>query len=172
MIRFLLVILTLVSLSSPCFAYSGKVVSIYDGDSITLFYKGKKLRISLYGIDAPELKQEHGAEARDFLDSFINNETVAVNPIGKLRKGRLTGTVLLGEDNINELMILNGQAWVDRQTCTEEFCTTWIKMEEAAKATKKGLWNNPEATPPWEFRKTGPGEKVTPQKAHIKNQKH
>ncbi|MGD9947632.1 MAG: thermonuclease family protein [Desulfobulbus sp.] len=171
MIRIFLFGLAILLLSSPCFAYSGTVVSVYDGDSITMLYKGKKIRVSLYGIDAPELKQEHGNEARDFLDSFIKNETVEAQPIGKLRKGRMNGIILLGEDNINELMILNGQAWVDRKACTEKYCVTWIKMEEAAKATKKGLWKSPEPIPPWDFRKTGTRKKIAPPKTHIKAEK-
>ena len=173
MIRIFLYCLAILLLSSSCYASTGTVVSVYDGDSLTLLSKGKKIRVSLYGIDAPELKQDHGLTARDFLSSFVKNEIVEVTPIGTVRKGRMSGTVLLGGDNITELMILNGQAWVDRNACTEDFCATWIKMEEAAKATKKGLWNTlePEPIAPWEFRKTGPKKKQPPDKAHIKVEK-
>ena len=69
-------------------------------------------------------------------------------------------------------MILNGQAWVDREACTEAICATWIKMEEAAKATKKGLWKSWDPLAPWEFRKTGPRRKISPQKTHIKLEKN
>jgi len=168
MIRISLFFLAAVLLSSTCFAYSGVVVNVYDGDSITIMNKGKKLRVSLYGIDAPELKQEHGPESRDFLASFINKETVEAAPIGKVRKGKMAGTIMLGDDNINELMILNGKAWVDRKACSEDFCNTWIKMEEAAKATKKGLWSSPDPEPPWEFQKHGPRKTLAPNKTHIK----
>ena len=70
----------------------------------------------------------------------------------KLEKGSLTGMAFLGGDNINELLLLKGQAWVDRTQCTADICAKWIKMEEAAKATQKGLWSDPQAMPPWEFR--------------------
>ena len=169
MIRILLFALPLLMFSSSCFALTGTVVNIYDGDSITLLSKGKKIRVSLYGIDAPELKQEHETQDRDFLRSSIKNETVEITPISKLYKGRTTATVLLGDDNINELMILNGQAWVDSEVCKADFCATWLKMEEAAKATAKGLWQSSAPLPPWEFRKTGLRKKVSPQKAHIKS---
>ncbi len=169
MIRlFILALLSVLLIGRPCFATSGTVIHVYDGDSITVLSHGKKIRVSLYGIDAPELKQEYGTQARDFLDSFIQDETVEVKEIGKLRRGRTKGTVLLADDNINELMILNGQAWVDRKECKEEFCSTWIKMEEAAKATDKGLWKSWDPLPPWQFRKTGPRKKISPQKTHIK----
>jgi endonuclease YncB( thermonuclease family) len=170
MIRFLLLCATVFLFSSPsqaatakiatakiapAKATTGTVASIEEGDRLTLLHKKRKIKILLYGIDAPELRQPHGKEAREFLASFVKGETVDVRAVGKIQKSRITGLVALGEDNINELLILNGQAWVDRATCTEAVCATWIKMEEAAKATGKGLWNDPQAIPPWEFRKTG-----------------
>lgn len=160
MIRFFLLCTALLLSCSTAFAYTGKVISVDEGDRLTLLYKGRKVRLSLYGLDAPELRQTHGQEARDFLKSFIKGEVVDVQPIGQMRKSRHTGIVVLGEDNINELMVLNGQAWVDPKTCTEAICATWLKMEEAAKATHKGLWSNPESIPPWDFRKPGKRKKA------------
>lgn len=170
MIRFFFLCTTVLLLSSPAQAVTakiaiakvttGKVASVEEGDRLTLLQKNRKVRVSLYGIDAPELRQPHGKDAREFLTSFVKGETVDIRPVGKTQKSRITGIVLLGEDNINELLILNGQAWVDRKICTEAVCATWVKMEEAAKVTGKGLWSNPEAIPPWEFRKTGKKKKA------------
>ena len=152
MIRVFLACLTLVFVHSLAFAYSGKVVAVHEGDRLTMLHNGKKLKVQLYGIDAPELKQAYGPEARSFLEAFTKEETVEVEPIGTVKKGNLTGMVMLGSDNINELLLLKGQAWVDRSQCTADICAKWIKMEEAAKATQKGLWIDPQAMPPWEFR--------------------
>lgn len=153
MMRVLLACLTLLFVHSLAFAaYSGKVIAVHEGDRLTILHTGKKLNIQLYGIDAPELQQSFGSDARSFLDAFTKEETVEVEPIGTVKKGNLTGMVLLGGDNINELLLLKGQAWVDRKQCTADICGKWIKMEEAAKATKKGLWVDPQAMAPWEFR--------------------
>jgi endonuclease YncB( thermonuclease family) len=40
----------------PClsWAWSGKVISIADGDTITVLRDEEQVRIRLYGIDAPE----------------------------------------------------------------------------------------------------------------------
>lgn len=152
MIRVFLACLALVFVHSLAFAYSGKVVAVQEGDRLTMLHNGKRLNVQLYGIDAPELKQAYGNEARSFLDAFTKEESVEVEPIGTVKKGKLTGMVLLGSDNINELLLLKGQAWVDRSQCTADICSKWIKMEEAAKATQKGLWIDPQAMPPWEFR--------------------
>ena len=165
MIRVALACLVLVFVHSIAFAYSGKVVAVQEGDRLTILHNGKKLTVQLYGIDAPELKQPYGNEARTFLDAFTKEETVEIEPVGPVKKSALTGMAFLGSDNINELLLLKGQAWVDRRQCTTDICSKWIKMEEAAKATKKGLWSDPQAIPPWEFRAQNTPKPAAPKKA-------
>jgi len=48
---FLLLLLTVPNISS---AWSGKVVGVADGDTITVLRDKEQVRIRLYGIDAPE----------------------------------------------------------------------------------------------------------------------
>ena len=48
---------------------SGKVIKIYDGDTITIMAK-EKIKVRLFGIDAPELKQEFGKESREHLEKL------------------------------------------------------------------------------------------------------
>jgi endonuclease YncB( thermonuclease family) len=152
MIRSLCLCLTLALLPASAFAYSGKVVAVTEGDTLTVLHNGKKEHIRLYGIDAPEKRQSYGNKASEFLGSFVQGERVDVERKSTDKKGRVVGIVSIGGDNVNELMVVNGQAWVNRQQCTESFCEKWIKMEEAARATSKGLWSDPSVTPPWEFR--------------------
>lgn len=42
--------------SSFIFAFTGKVVKVADGDTITVLSNGKSVRVRFYGIDAPEKK--------------------------------------------------------------------------------------------------------------------
>jgi len=48
---------------SICFAWSGKVVSVTDGDTIKVLHDGKEKKIRLYGIDTPEKGQDFGQKA-------------------------------------------------------------------------------------------------------------
>ena len=48
-------------------AWRVKPGSIYDGDTLRLIGGDRELKIRLCGIDAPELKQTLGVEARDYL---------------------------------------------------------------------------------------------------------
>ncbi|WP_257639718.1 thermonuclease family protein [Campylobacter concisus] len=42
------------------FAFSAKVVKISDGDTITILQNKEQTKVRLYGIDAPEKKQDYG----------------------------------------------------------------------------------------------------------------
>ena len=44
--------------------FSGMVVSIADGDTLTVLHAGKQERVRLYGVDCPEKKQPFGTRAR------------------------------------------------------------------------------------------------------------
>jgi endonuclease YncB( thermonuclease family) len=47
-------------LPSLCLAWSGKVVSVTDGDTIKVMHLGKEVKVLLYGIDTPEKGQDFG----------------------------------------------------------------------------------------------------------------
>ena len=63
---------------------TGKVSKVIDGDTIELLAKENpyhhitKLKIRLYGIDAPELKQAYGKEAKKYLSALILKQEVSL----------------------------------------------------------------------------------------------
>jgi endonuclease YncB( thermonuclease family) len=137
---------------SLCSAWSGKVVSVSSGDTINVLHKGKVEKVRLYGIYAPQKKQSFEKKARDFASSFVNGENVEVEQKGADKNGRTIGLVSVSGEAINELMVINGYAWVHRQYCKEKFCTDWIKMEDAARQGKKGMWSDPNLILPKELQ--------------------
>ena len=133
---------------TSCFAWSGKAVAVSDGDTIKVVHNGKVEKIRLYGIYPPPIKQGFGKKARDFVSSFVLGENVEVERKGT---GRNAGALVsVSGEVVNELMVIKGYAWVHRQNCKEQFCANWIKMEDAARQEKKGLWLDPTIIPPWE----------------------
>ena len=93
-ISFLLLLLILLTVS-PClsWAWSGKVIGIADGDTITVLRDKEQVRITLYGIDTPELGQAFGTKAKQFTSGMVFGEVVVVEPVDTDRYGR---TVALG----------------------------------------------------------------------------
>ena len=130
----------------------GKVVSIADGDTITVLDAAKvQHKIRLQGIDAPEKKQAFGTKSKVLMSEKVGGEEVVVQWKEKDRYGRILGEVMVGKRHINLEMVQDGMAW---------HYTTYSKSKELAKAedearkAKKGLWADKEPVPPWEYRKT------------------
>lgn len=141
-------ILLLAILYASLFAFGGKVVSVHDGDTITVVQGKKQIKVRLYGIDAPELKQSYGKKSKQFLANLIAGQMVEVEESGKDRYKRTVGTVYLGSTDINAQMVASGYAWAYRK-----FSKKYTAQESKAKSQKLGLWRDKEPTPPWEWRK-------------------
>lgn len=127
----------------------GKVVRVIDGDTVEVLDKFKnKHRIRLYGIDAPESKQDYGQKAREFLASLIASKDVKVLITGTDRYSRNIGKIVFDDKDINAEMVLQGFAWA-----YEEYSTDYVKFQAYAKEHKLGLWQDKHPTKPSEFRK-------------------
>ena len=135
----MILILILLFLAAPC--HADQVIKVYDGDTITVLHGGRPERIRFYGIDAPELRQEYGADARDFLARNMCSDP-AIERKATDRYGRTIAVVWCGNVNLNELMIENGFAWVYGVYCRESFCNDWKTMQTIARNKGIGLWSN------------------------------
>lgn len=135
--------------------------SVYDGDTLRLVKGHREEKIRLCGIDAPELKQEGGKEARDELRSLLpDNAEVYYVPVERDRYGRMVAEIFMPtstenlEVHVNSEMVLQGRAWHYQQYSGS--CPNRIALEtaeELAKENRAGIWQgNP--TPPWEWRRS------------------
>ncbi len=130
-----------------------EVLSIYDGDTITLQCSGKteKTKVRLYCIDTPEMKQKPwGTQARDHLRSITGN-TVKLVEVDKDRYGRIVGEVHSGEVNLNLAQVKAGKAAVYDAYCKK---SEYKAAEKEPKEAKLGIWSEPGLhQTPWEWRK-------------------
>jgi hypothetical protein len=56
----------LVPLLASAEQFTGKVVGISDGDTISVLREGKAVKVRLHGVDTPEKAQAFGTQARKF----------------------------------------------------------------------------------------------------------
>lgn len=131
-------------------ATEGRCLRVSDGDTITIAAEGRKEKVRLIGIDAPELRQEGGPEARQYLAKRILNRRVKVEGETRDRYGRLLGTVYLGEENINLSLVREGHAWDYKAYSAGP---AYTRAERAARAARRGLWAQQDAVAPWNYRK-------------------
>ena len=130
----------------------GKVVSVADGDTITVLQDSKQYKIRLYGVDSPEKKQDFGQKAKQFASDMVFKQYVKVVAYDIDRYGRTVGMVYMGQKCLNEELIRNGFAWVYKKYCSESFCKQWSQLEQEARGNKLGLWIYDNPIPPWDFR--------------------
>jgi len=145
-------VVLLVFIPSLCLGWSGKVVKVADGDTITVLHDGEQERIRLYGIDAPEKDQAFGQKSKEFTASLVAGREVDVQRKDTDRYGRTVALVTVNGRSLNESLVQEGYAWVYRQYCKESFCSSWLQEESTAKSGKIGMWSDSHIIPPWEFR--------------------
>jgi endonuclease YncB( thermonuclease family) len=149
------VFLTLVLSFSVWADFTGKVVKISDGDTITVLdhYKVQH-RVRLTGIDAPERKQAFGSRSRQSLGKLVFSKTVTVKTNKRDRYGRVLGKVLINGIDVNKEQIRRGMAWhgyLRDQAVADRI--SYADTEKDARKKQRGLWVNPNSLPPWKWRK-------------------
>src|SRR5215467_12619983 len=119
--------------------FTGKVVGISDGDTISVMRAGKAVKVRLYGIDTPEKAQAFGTQARKFTSDLAFQQTVTVVVQTTDRYGRLVGEVLLPDGrSLNQELVRAGMAWWYRPYAPNDLLLAQLEAE--AQTAKRGLW--------------------------------
>src|SRR5262245_27627309 len=132
--------------------FTGKVVGISDGDTISVLREGKAVKVRLHGVDTPEKAQAFGTQARKFTSDLVFQQTVTVIVQNTDRYGRLVGDVLLPDGrSLNQELVKAGMAWWYRPYAPNDIMLAQLEAE--ARTAKRGLWADAHPIPPWEWRK-------------------
>ena len=153
----LLILLFLLFSAAPANALvlRGTVSEVRDGQSIVVISGGRKLTVVLEGVDAPELKQEFGEVAQQYLASLILDKAVEVD-FSQLQRDHVVGKVFCNQLDIGLQVIRDGAAWYDKtsgNSLTEEERTVYSAAQQAARNEMRGMWRDGSPMPPWEWRR-------------------
>ena len=157
--RFLLGVLALAALAWPtgvaAQGVSTTILSIGDGDTISVRQGGKVLTVRLACIDAPETAQgSYGQQARAYLQQRLpigREVTLAIKATD--RYGRTVAEVI-SEININLALVEAGLAFAYRQYLGGCDANAYLEAEERASRSRLGVWQvQGGITRPWDFRR-------------------
>jgi len=136
----------------PIRTVTGTVTKVSDGDTIQVTTPEKtKLRVRLYGIDAPETPkidqrtgrvnkpgQPYGKESWKALAGKIRGKQVRLDIIDIDQYKRMVGMIWIGNRNINLEMVQEGYGEASVEHLKEPYRVQFIRAEKEARSARRG----------------------------------
>jgi len=129
--------------------FTGRVVTIVDGDTIGVLRDGHEMLVRLDGIDAPESTQEFGPQAKQFMHEAAFDKVVAVRGNEIDRYGRLIARVTADGRDLSVAAVEAGFAWHFVRHSNDPILAA---AETRARTERLGLWSQRNPIPPWDYR--------------------
>ncbi len=132
---------------------SGNVIDVTEGDTLSLESSvGPLIKVRLKEVDAPQSGQTFGRQARQWVEEQALGKRVSIEYDSVDRYGRAIGVATLPDGrNLNKELLRLGYAWHYRVHFPVD--ESLRELEYRAWGKKSGLWVDPSAVPPWEFRR-------------------
>lgn len=126
----------------------GNILQVRDDD-------GKEFPVRFYGIGIPGSRQPLGGEAKTMIASLLPPGAKAIlTTVNQDDEGIVSALVQIQDRSVNNRLVSDGLAWVDRSTCKAFFCRRWHIEEHLAQQERRGIWSLNMSTPPWQWGNT------------------
>lgn len=131
-----------------------RVETVHDGDTVTCRDQaGRRQKIRLVGIDAPEQGQAYGSAARRALAGKLAGGSVRVTGISRDQHGRLLGRLWIDGRDLNRELVAEGWAWAFGGFSPDD---ELVAAEAEARRQRRGLWADDHPLPPRQWRAAHP----------------
>ena len=123
---------------------SARVLSVHDGNTITVQLEDRKEKVRLIGIDAPGIDQAPwGVQARDALRGLVDSKTVRLETdiTERDQYRRLLAYVYVGEMLVNAEMVRQGQAVLYTVPPNVAHVEDYQKAQQEAREAGRGVWD-------------------------------
>jgi len=134
--------------ATPLRTVTATITRITDGDTVqAVTPEGTKLKVRLYGIDAPETAkgkipgEPFSNASRKHLAALVNQQTVTLEIRDIDRYRRMVAVLWLAERNVNQEMIAAGMAEAYREYLKPPYRIPFLQAEQEAKTQGKGIWS-------------------------------
>ncbi|MDC1000202.1 thermonuclease family protein [Methylophilaceae bacterium] len=162
--KYALAILFALNISLIRADFTAKVQRVVDGDTIHVEDEaGKKFKVRLTGIDAPEKNQPYGLASTYHLRELLLHKIVILKskpkkgkPYSVDRYKRVLAKIVLDGRDINLSQVFKGYAWHFKRYQNQQSRSdreTYSKAELHAKKNELGLWGEKNPIAPWKWRK-------------------
>jgi endonuclease YncB( thermonuclease family) len=131
-------------------------LGVDDGDSfVARLSDGRRARIRLAGIDAPEKSQPWSNAARLRLAELLDKRTLNLTILKADRWERAVARVEADGIDVSLAMLESGLAWHFSRYDSDlprGLASRYSQAEREARRARAGLWREHDPEPPWAFR--------------------
>jgi len=132
--------------------FDAKVIAVMDGDTVLVLHDGKKIKVRLANIDAPESDQEFGKESRQALVNRVLKKQVHISSQAVDSYGRMIAEISVDGKSVNEEQVQNGMAWEYSHFHSNK---RYLSLYKEAQQARRGLWGQAvQPIAPEQWRKT------------------
>ncbi len=134
---------------------AGRVIDVPDSDTIVIMFGTQQKIVRLSGVDAPEMPQPFGGNARMSLVKWAAGRQAIVEVTRGEKDNRLEGRVLVDGRDLARDLVDQGLAWrlplVDEAQASN-YSRDLAAAERMARRRRAGLWRQSDPLPPWRWR--------------------
>ncbi|MEO0438133.1 MAG: thermonuclease family protein [Pseudomonadota bacterium] len=129
-----------------------RLLSVSDGDSVRLQLPGyDQTKFRLSAVDAPELDQPYGEEARRCFKNILRSGELSAQVVKTDQYGRLVVNLFVDGDRVDVQLVQQGCAWWYQRYAPNS--NLLKRAQNSARESKKGLWKNTGAIEPESWRR-------------------
>ena len=132
-----------------------KVIEVRSGNAIVVTNINRPVSVRLKAVVPPEVGQPFNDVAREHLKALVLDKTVTVE-YTHIADNYLEARVFYNNIDIGSQMLRDGVAWYDHASdyeLNQADQVLYAHCEAAARAEKRGLWQDAAALAPWEYRR-------------------
>jgi len=129
------------------------VAEVVDGDTVIIVNNGAARTVHLVAVDAPQLEQPYGKEAKAFAENLLLNRVVSIEASDPSKAADI---VTFDGQSLKWGLIRAGLAWYPDnhgKTTARRIDDRLGKYEVKARRSRIGLWADANPKPPWEVHR-------------------
>lgn len=117
----------------------GRATKVVDGDTLAVkTAEGKRIRVRVAEIDAPEKGEPFSNRAREALNAMVWEQDLAIRLYDIDSYGRMVGHVFVGDTDVGRELVRTGLAVVFCRYATDKTLKT---LEVKVRDAKLGIWS-------------------------------
>ncbi len=109
--------------------HEGVIINVLSAGELVVWEKNRLYPFTLYGIDLPSPDSALGIEAKKMVSQLVFNKLLTVHMI-EGKSDTAMGIVIIRGECMNEALVRQGIARVNKDCSQEPYCTQWAKVQK------------------------------------------